>query len=189
MRARAGRRKKEASRTTVHPKRRGSRQLRRQRHRLQRDQIERQALLGRFRASFIPESVLAVSEEDSDNAAKSSRDEAGTRRPNRLASRYAPAVAERSRVQAPLRCQLPACLRQWAHHGQQGMAKLPREPNCHETQYAVSSVGSGALPEITACQVGPSACRTNPGQLSFDEGQRPSHGPRCDHQYDRGREQ
>jgi len=46
MRARGGRRKKEASRTTAHPKRRGSRQLRRQRHRLQRDQIERLALLG-----------------------------------------------------------------------------------------------------------------------------------------------
>jgi hypothetical protein len=57
MRARAGRRKREASRTTVRPKRRGSRQLRRQRHQLQRDQIERQAPPGRFRASFIPESV------------------------------------------------------------------------------------------------------------------------------------
>lgn len=33
----------------------------RQRHRLQRDQIERQALLGRFRASSTPESAKAVS--------------------------------------------------------------------------------------------------------------------------------
>jgi hypothetical protein len=46
-----------------------------------------------------------------------------------------------------------------------------------------------ALFQKSLPKVGPSACRTNPGQLSFDEGQRPSHGPRCDHQYDRGREQ
>src|SRR2546427_2438955 len=30
--------------------------------------------------------------------------------------------------------------------------------------------------------------RRNTASSSFDEGQRPSHGPRCDHQYDRGRE-
>src|SRR6516225_11127220 len=61
MRARAGRRKREASHTSARSKRRGSRQLHRQRHRLQRDQIERQALLGRFRASSTPESAKAVS--------------------------------------------------------------------------------------------------------------------------------
>src|SRR5215471_17039998 len=61
MRARAGRRKREASHTSVRSKRRRSRQLHRQLHRLQRDQIERQALLGRFRASSTPESAKAVS--------------------------------------------------------------------------------------------------------------------------------
>jgi hypothetical protein len=60
MRARAGCRKREASHTSVRSKRRGSRQLHRQRHRLQRDQIERQAPLGRFRASSTPESAKAV---------------------------------------------------------------------------------------------------------------------------------
>ena len=90
MRARAGEQKREASQTSVRSKRRGSKQLHRQRHRLQRDQVERQALLGRFRASSTPESVKAVSTKTP--IIRRSCDEAGANPPrnrNGFCARYA----------------------------------------------------------------------------------------------------
>jgi len=106
MRARAGQREREASHTSVRSKRTGSRQLHRRRHRLQRAQIERQALLRRFRASSTPESVKAVSRRTP--VIWRSRDEAGGAR--RLRRRKtASAVGFRS--QASGRVAEPCCIR------------------------------------------------------------------------------
>jgi hypothetical protein len=102
MRARAREQKREASQTSVRSKRRGSRQLHRQRHRLQRDQVERQALLGRFRASSTPESVKAVSTKSP--IIRQSCDEAAANPPrnrNGFCARYAnqfPRAAQLSRL-------------------------------------------------------------------------------------------
>jgi hypothetical protein len=97
MRARAGEQKREASQTSVRSKRRGSRQLHRQRHRLQRDQVEWQALLGRFRASSTPESVKAVSTKTP--IIRRSCDETGANPPTVLGTRTnSPRAAQLSRL-------------------------------------------------------------------------------------------